>query len=481
MKHMCALQKGLVWLALVALTLVSFGFILNAQTTIGVDRKSDPQPTAQALSADIAPKVTEYMDALVKAGWFSGSILIARNGKILVSNGYGMANVELDVPNTPQTKFRLGSITKVFTAIAIMLLQERGKLSLQDSVCKYLSDCPARWQPITIHHLLSHTSGLAKHDTAGVYLKTAMLPMTLPQLIESFRNKPADFQPGEKFDYNNNGYILLGAVIGKVSGQSYEAFLKENIFAPLKMADSGYDNHDPIIKNRAAGYRIEGGTLFNAAYIDQSQPFSAGALYSTTGDLLLLDQALNEGKLLTPKTQETTFTAVSGNYAYGWFVNKQFNRRAVSHPGGLPGFSAMITRFPDEKVLIVLLSNLENSQIIRAGNDLAAIVFGEKYEVPKVRTAIKVDRTILNTYAGEYEDRPGRIATIFVDHDTLMLQLANTGIGKFDPIPMSAESDREFFDPLHDTQVSFVKDATGLVIEMVLKINGREFHAKKIK
>src|SRR5437764_760812 len=481
MKHLFALQKRVVLLALAAVTLTHFSLSPNAQTTIDADRKINAQQTSPDVSADIAPRVSEYIDALVKAGWFSGSILIAQNGRVLVSKGYGLANVELEVPNTPQTKFRVGSVTKVFTASANMLLQERAKLSLQDSICKYLSDCPASWQPITIHHLLSHTSGLAKHDTAGVYLKTAMLPMTLPQLIESFKNNPADFQPGEKFDYNNNGYILLGQVIEKASGQSYETFLKENIFQPLKMLDSGYDNHDPIIKNRAAGYRSEGATLFNAAYIDQSQPFSAGALYSTTGDLLLLDQALNEGKLLTPKTQETMFTVVSGIYGYGWFINKQFNRRAVSHPGGVPGFSAMITRFPDEKVLIVTLSNLENSQIIRAGNDLAAIVFGEQYEVPKVRTAVKINRTILNTYVGEYEDRPGRITRILVDHDTLMLQLANTGIGKFDPIPMSAESDREFFDPLHDTQVTFVKDAGGQVIEMVLKINGREFHAKKIK
>jgi len=328
MKHLFALQKGFVLLALAAITLTHFSLGPNAQTAIPTDRKTDSQQTPRAMSADIPPKVSEYMDSLVKAGWFSGSILIAQNGKVLVSKGYGMASVELGVANTPQTKFRVGSITKVFTATAIMLLQERGRLSLQDSVCKYLADCPASWQPITIHHLLSHTSGLAKHDTAGVYLKTAMLPMPLAELIGTFKNKPADFQPGEKFDYNNNGYILLGQVIEKASGKSYEAFLRENIFVPLKMLDSGYDNHDPIIKNRAAGYRSEGATLFNAAYIDQSQPFSAGALYSTTGDLMLLDQALNDGQFLSPKAQEVMTTAVSGNYGYGWFVNKQFNRRA---------------------------------------------------------------------------------------------------------------------------------------------------------
>ena len=459
MKRTFALQSGVV--LLLSLCLTSF-----AQTS---------------RDQDVTRKIDDYMDALVKAGWFNGSILVARNGNVVVSKGYGMANFELDVPNTPHTKFRLGSITKPFTAMAIMLLQERGKLSDQDFVCKYLPECPAAWQSITLRHLLSHTSGIAKHDTAGVYLKTAMMPMTLPQLIDSFKNKPPDFKPGEKMDYNNNGYILLGYVIEKVSGQSYETFVSENIFKPLKMLDSGYDNHDPIIKNRAAGYRREGATLLNAAYIDQSQPFSAGALYSTTEDLLRLDQALYDNKFLSQKSLDTMFTPVTGNYGYGWFVNKQFNRLAISHPGGVPGSAAMITRYPEEKLLIVMLSNLQDSRIIRASNDLGAIVLGEKYELPKVRTTVNVSATVLEAYAGDYEDRPGRVTRILVTNGTLKLQLAANAIGQFDPIPMSAESETEFFDPLNDTQVVFVKDAAGQVTEMVLRINGREYHAKKIK
>lgn len=470
MRRIVALQTGVVLPFLSAMLVLS-------TLPLRVCAQAPGNQTSVVASQDIAAKVDDYMNALVKAGWFNGSILIAREGKVIVTKGYGSANFELDVPNSPRTKFRLGSITKPFTAMAIMLLVERGKVSLQDSICKYLADCPAAWQPITIHHLLSHTSGLAKHDKAGDYLKTAMMPMTLLQLIDSFKNKPTDFKPGEKFDYNNNGYILLGLVIEKVSGQSYEAFLRENIFGPLKMTDTGYDNHDPIVKNRAPGYRTDEGKLFNAAYVDQSQPFSAGALYSTTGDLLLLDQALYDGKFLSPKTIDTMSTPIAANYGYGWFVNKQLNRRAIFHPGGLPGFSAMITRFPDDKVLVVLLSNLENSQIIRAGNDLAAIVFAAKYEAPRTRTAIKVNPKALDVYVGDYEDRPGRVWSILVENGTLLLRLP----GQPDPTAMSAESETEFFDPQHDTQVAFVKEAGGQVIEMILRINGREIHAKKIK
>jgi len=471
MRHKLVLQRVVVWLFSISVPLV-----LSA-LPVRISAQTPAHQTTVVAGQDVAPKIDEYMSALVKAGWFNGSILIAREGKVIVNKGYGMANFELDVPNTPQTKFRLGSITKPFTAMAIMLLQERGKLSLQDSICKYFTDCPAGWQAITIHHLLSHTSGLAKHDKAGDYLKIAMMPMPLPQLIDSFKNKPADFKPGEKFDYNNNGYILLGYVIEKISGQSYEEFLKENIFAPLKMADTGYDNHDPIIKNRAAGYRKEDSKLLNAWYTDPSQPFSAGSLYSTTGDLMLLDQALYDGKLLSSKTMDLLFTPGPGNYGYGWFVMKQNNRRAIMHPGGVPGFSAMITRFPESKVLIVVLSNMDNMPVLRASNDLGAIVFSEKYELPRTRTAIKVDPKILDAYVGDYEDRPGRVTGILVHNGTLMLKLG----GVPDLIEMAAESETEFFDPYHDTQVVFVKDAGGRVTEMILRINGREFHAKKVK
>jgi CubicO group peptidase (beta-lactamase class C family) len=486
MRRMFTLQRGKVSLfsIIVLLSLwLSFaqgGHVASASLELHVAQT----PNA---NRDIVSEINAYMDGLVKAGKFNGSLLIARDGKVMVSKGYGMSNFELDVPNTPQTKFRIGSITKPFTAMAIMLLQQRGKLTVQDSICKYLSDCPAGWQQITLHHLLSHSSGLAKHDKADDYLRTAMMPMKVTQLIDSFKNKPADFKPGEKFDYNNNGYILLGYVIEKLSGQSYETFLRENVFVPPGMTNSGYDQHEPIIKNRATGYvrpadRV-GGTLMNAVYIDQSQPFSAGALYSTTEDLLRLDQALYEGKFLSPKTQEAMFLPAIGaygpapTYGYGWFINQQFNRRAIWHPGGLPGFTSMLTRFPNDKVVIILLGNLENSQVIRASRDLAAIIFGEKYEIPRERMSVKIDPRILNAYVGEYEDRPGRITNILVENDTLMLKLAGQPVG----VPLLAESETQFFHPVQDIQIAFIKNANEQVVEVTLRLNGREFHAKKIK
>ena len=432
---------------------------------------------AECLAQDVAPKLAEYMDALAGRGKFSGAVLVARDGKVIFSRAYGMANYELGAPNTTETKFRIGSMTKPFTAAAVMLLQERGKLSVEDSVCKYVSDCPAAWQPITLLHLLSHTSGLAKHDKAADYLKTAALPMTVAQLVEGFKNRPPEFKPGERFDYNNNGYVLLGQVIERASGQPYEAFMREQVFAPLGMNDTGYDRHEPVIKNRAAGYVRDGGALLNAAYVDQSQPFAAGALYSTVGDLLRWDQALYTERLLPRKTLEEMFTPVRPPYGYGWFVTRQFNRRLLWHGGGTPGFAADLLRFPDDRVTVIILSNLENAPVLRAGSDLAAIVFGERYEIPKERVALKVDPKTLEAYRGEYEDRPGRTTAVLVEGGALLLKLA----GQPDPLPLSAESETRFFHPEQDVQVEFVRDAVGQVTQLILRLNGREFRARKIR
>ena len=398
---------------------------------------------AECFGQEVAPRLGEYMDALARAGQFSGAALVARDGKVTFSRAYGMANYELGAPNTTETKFRIGSMTKPFTAAAVMLLQERGKLSVQDSVCKYVSGCPAAWQPITLRQLLSHTSGIAKQDKAADYLKTAMLPMTVAQLIEGFKDKPPDFRPGERFDYNNNGYVLLGQVIERASGESYADFMRENVFAPLGMNDTGYDLHDPVIRNRASGYVRDAGALANAAYVDQSQPFSAGALYSTVGDLLRWDQALYTEKLLPRRALEEMFTPVIQPYGYGWFVTRQFNRRLLWHGGGTPGFAANLLRFTDDRVTVIVLSNLQSAPVLRAANDLAAIVFGEKYEMPKERVAVKVAAKTLESYRGEYEDRPGRTTAVLVEGGALLLKLA----GQPDPLPLSAESDTRFFHP----------------------------------
>jgi CubicO group peptidase (beta-lactamase class C family) len=433
-----------------------------------------------ARAQDLLPKFDEYAQAAARAERFSGAILVARDGKVLVSKGYGMADVENDVPNTPETKFRLGSLTKQFTAAAVLLLQERGKLSVQDSVCKYVAPCPEAWQPVTLHHLLSHTAGVPNFTNPAAfpdYVRTKREPTTVEALIGRFRDRPLDFKPGENWNYSNSGYVLLGHVVEKVSGKSYESFLRENIFEPLKMTSTGYDHADEVVKRRARGYAAgpDGGVV-NASHIDMSIPFAAGGLYSTVGDLYLWDQALYTEKLLKKSSLDAMFTAVRNDYGYGFGVRKLFNRRVASHGGGIEGFSTTINRFPDDRVTVIVLSNYEAARSGVVARDLAAVAFGEKYELPVERVVVKVDPKIYDAYAGEYELEPTFVFTITREGDRLMMQA--TGQGKTELFPTS---ETNFFPKVVRADITFVKDAAGRVTSLILNQNGRKMNAKKIK
>ena len=240
------------------------------------------------------PRMEQIIQSYNKV--FMGAVLVAEDGKVLLSKGYGSANLEWSIPDSPSTKFRLGSITKQFTAASILLLEERGKLNIDDPVKKYMPDAPSAWDKITIYNLLTHTSGIPSFTSFPDYESTEATSTTPKELVARFRDKPLNFQPGEKWEYSNSGYVLLGYLLEKVSGQSYKDFLQENIFKPLGMNDSGYDSNTAIIMHRASGYVLSPTGPENAGYVDMSIPFSAGALYSTTEDLLRWEQGLFGGK-----------------------------------------------------------------------------------------------------------------------------------------------------------------------------------------
>ncbi|HEX8247150.1 MAG TPA: serine hydrolase [Pyrinomonadaceae bacterium] len=425
---------------------------------------------------EVAAKVDEYMNALVNVKGFGGAVLVARDGKPIVGHGYGLANVELNVANTAQTKFRLGSLTKQFTAGAILLLQERGKLNVRDGICKYLQDCPAAWQTITIHQLLTHTSGIANITALADWEAKKTLPATLAQNIARFRDLPLEFKPGEQFKYSNSNYLLLGALVEKASGTSYEAFMKENVFAPLKMADTGLDHSAQILKNRAAGYSRVGETLVNASYIEMSIPSAAGALYSTVEDLLRWDQALYTENFLTRKSLDAMFTAEKNGYAYGWGVGTLNNRRYIAHTGGIEGFSAHISRFPDARATVIVLLNNDNAPANLVAGDLAAILFGENYEVPKGRRQITLDAKIYDAYLGQYEIAPGFALTITREGNKLMVQATGQPAAELFP-----ESETKFFLRVVDAQITFTKEASGKVTGLILQQGGQNIPAKKIK
>lgn len=450
-----------------AAILFAFGLLFTGL----VQGQAKPMPDSRQIQA----KVDAYMNATLRFDRFSGSILVARNGQPIVSKGYGSANIELGVPNTPQTVYRLGSITKQFTSMAIMMLQERGKLSVNDPICKFLSDCPAIWQPITIKHLLTHTSGIQNYTDLPNFLKTSVLPTDSAQMIALLKDKPLLFSPGEKFAYCNSGYFFLGTIIEKLSGKTYANFLQENIFGPLGMKSTGYDDPLRIIKNRASGYASEKNEIVNAPFLDMTVPYAAGSLYSTTGDLLIWDQALYTEKLVSKKSLAEIFTPFKGGYGYGWGIGNKFNHSVISHGGGINGFVTQISRYPDDKVTVIVLSNLQAASPGKIANDLAAIVFGAPYEIPQGHKEIALDVKIIEKYAGQYEVGPGLVVTFTVENGKLTGQLGDQP--KFGLVP---EAENRFFAKDKNATITFNKDASGQVIGMTLKQGGNEIPAKKI-
>jgi CubicO group peptidase (beta-lactamase class C family) len=428
-----------------------------------------------AAAEDTGQKLAEYLQACVEVEDFSGSVLVACNGQTLLAKGFGLANREHGVANTPHTKFRLGSITKQFTAAAVLLLEEQGKLKLDDPVSRHCEEAPPAWEGITIHHLLSHTAGLPNFTSFPEYRQKWMLPSPPAETMRRFLDKPLEFEPGQQFRYSNSGYIVLGVIIERASGQSYGEFVRQAIFQPLGMKDSGYDTHDAILSNRAAGYHRSGEAPVNAPYLDMTQPHAAGALYSTVEDLHRWDQALTAGKLLSQDSLQKMFAPVKDNYAYGWQMSRRSGRQQQAHGGGINGFATYILRVPDEKLLVVVLSNVVPSPPGRMAGELAAIVLGEPYTAPQARQVARIDPKLYDAYAGRYQLLPAFTFTISRDADRLMVQ--GTDQSKIEFFP---ESETKFFSRTIGAEITFVKGDDGEVTHLVLHQGARDQEAKRL-
>jgi len=339
---------------------------------------SGKQAESLTIKNELIAESDDYITGLAKLNKFSGSVLIAHRGNVLLSKGYGMADLEHEVPNTPETKFRLASVTKQFTSMVIMILQEKGELSVHDPVCNFVPDCPAAWQEITIHHLLTHTSGIPSFTSFPDNLQYERLPTTVEKTVERFKHKALKFSPGTAFSYSNSGYVLLGYVIEQITGRLYEEVVTENIFEPLGMENSGYDHPSTILAHRAHGYARKEGKLINAIHFEMDTPHAAGGLYSTVEDLFLWDQALYTTKLVSQEALDAIFTPYKDEYGYGWWIGEHDDRKIFEHGGGISGFSTRITRIPEEKACIIVLSNFPFGSVGKVSDDLVKIVLGEK-------------------------------------------------------------------------------------------------------
>jgi CubicO group peptidase (beta-lactamase class C family) len=399
------------------------------------------QATVERLQAVVQP----YVDAQM----FMGSVLVAQKGKVLFSKGYGWADVEWNIPNSPTTRFQIASMTKQFTAAAILLLEERGKLKTDDLVKKYLPDAPASWEKITIYNLLTMTSGLADHS--------AEYDPTPPDRL-IYVDRPLDFQPGEKWDYKNTNYLVLGYLLERVSGQSYADFLQENIFKPLGMNDSGLDSNVAIVPHRASGYLIGADGIENAERTNISGALSAGGLYSTTEDLLRWEEGLFGGKVLKPSslrkmTTPLKHTTLNNEYACGLYINHVNGRLLIDYDGNNIGFTSEMAYYPEEALAVIVLTNLNSYTTARINTALGAVVHRESVAFTPPPKEIALPREVLARYVGNYEFSDGHVA-FTLEGSYLIAHFGAT-------FPLFAESETKFFSKGWDLQFEFSKNDKG--------------------
>lgn len=424
-----------------------------------------------------ADRIDTLLNAYNKLSQFNGSALVAKNGAILLDKGYGYRDAATGVLNDEHSIFQLGSVTKQFTSAVILKLQADHQLSVSDKLSKYFPDYP-KGDSITIKELLTHTSGIYNYTNDGDFMKNEITkPKTREQMMALFENKPLDFSPGTSWSYSNSGYSMLGYIIEKVTKTSYEEAVHHYIFSPLKMTHSGFDFTDLKNPDKTIGYFVlNARDTAKAPIVDSSISFSAGAIYSTTGDLYKWSQALENNTILTASEQNEAYTPVKNNYGYGWGIDSIDGKRRLAHSGGIPGYITIILRVPADDVTIILLSNASNQTIGKMSNDIYAILYNKKYDIPTERKAISLDEQTMKQYDGEYEIRPDLMVTI-VAKDSVLIATPTGQSAK----TLYAEKKDFFFEKEEDIQLNFTRNDKNEIDGFVFHQSGQEIKCKKIK
>lgn len=437
---------------------------------------------------DMDNRIDEYVEAFNKTVTdyqINGSILIAKDNNILINNSYGKGDYEKDIPITQDTVFRLCSITKLFTAVGIMQLYEKGQLDLKDPVSKYIPE-QHRGNDITIHNLLTHTSGI--ESNSGVDITKFN---TKEDIINKITKKPLLFEPGTDWNYSNSGFNLLAVIIEKVSGITYSDYMEKNIFKPANMKNTGCDSSRDEISNLAVGYEYENGKFYKKKDADLSFAFGAGEIYSTANDMYNFDKALHTGKLITKKTVEKIFRDNAGiskfgdNYGYGSTVSKLNGHTWYGHPGNLRSYTSYYIRFPEENTTIIILLNTWfpfNHQLRAA---ISAIAVGEEYTLPSVKKEVKLDEALLKKYEGKYESEVDTFIHLRTNKYIELKKDGNHLVDKQLPgtylnfIPFSAA---EFYmRGIEFIECKFEMDKYGKVISLVIRNSAEEVRFMKVE
>lgn len=412
------------------------------------------------------------------------AVLIAKEGQIIYRKSFGNANLELNVPMQPDMVFRIGSMTKQYTAIAILQLVEKGKISLKDNIQKFIKGSTDKWQNITIENLLTHTSGIIGYDVLDFHIPNAIrIDFSPKQFIDSLAKLPLDFIPGTKFNYSNSNYLILGYIIEKVTGKSYKDYLQENIFKPAGLTNTYYDTPTEIISNRVSGYTKDSSKYRNADYISMTQAFSAGALLSNVDDLFKWHQALYSYKLVTKETLEKAFTPFKlkhgqfSEYGYGWFIKDWKGSKSIGHGGAIDGFRSMETFLPEQNIFIAMLFNSDNDEYFSLFENTTNLIIGKSFQTSY--KDLKISDTILNSYVGIYKfpEDTTQFLKIYKRDNRLFAELSN---GSGNNMTLLAQSETVFYLPdvrRIPTTIEFIKTnerVTGIFWTQEKKHEGRK-------
>lgn len=426
---------------------------------------------------DAGNKIDELISTYSKLNKFNGSALVTKNGTMLLNKGYGYRNAADKVMNNEESIFQLGSVTKQFTAAVILKLQEEKKLKVTDKLSKFFPDYP-KGDSITIKQLLTHTSGIYNYTNDGNFMANEITKnKSREEMMALFKDKPLDFSPGTGWNYSNSGYSLLGYIIEVATKKSYEEAVRKYIFTPLHMTHSGFDFTHLKSPDKTTGYfMLDDKNANPAPVVDSTVSFSAGAIYSTTGDLYLWHKALEQNTVLSKAQQEESFTPVKNNYGYGWGIDSIEGKRRVGHGGGIPGYITNESRVPEDDIDIVLLSNASDRSLDDITKSIYAILYNKAYELPKEKTVIQLPEETLKQYEGEYEIAPDFHVIMKIKDG----ELNATPTGQSEKI-LHAEKEDFFFEKEEDVQVQFTRNADKTVDGFILNQGGRQITCKKIK
>lgn len=433
--------------------------------------------TITAFAQTKTEKLDQLLTAYTTQYQFNGTALVSKNGVVLLHKGYGFKNVESKSPNNENTIFQIGSITKQFTATVILKLAEQHKLNISDKLSKYYPNYP-KGDSITIEHLLTHTSGVFNYTNDVEFMKIeATKPATEAQMLALFKDKPLDFSPGTRWSYSNSGYMLLGYIIQKVTQKPYEEVVHETIFKPLGMTHTGFDfvrlkNHE-----KATGYFVISETsTVPSTLVDSTVSFAAGAIYSTTGDLLKWHSGILNNKIVQRSSMDKAFTPYKNNYGYGWAINKMADKQITTHSGGIFGFNANLARIEQDDVCVLLLNNVGNPKLSEITQKIFEVLYDKPYTLPEIKKEVSVSEDILKKYVGTYEVVPAFQIVVTVENGRLVAQA--TGQPKFE---LFAQKDNYFFLKAVEAEIEFANDEKGIPSQLFLYQGGRKTPAKKIK